>query len=296
MSLLKQLFSRKQKALIEPETQRTLMVDGEEVELAQEAIKFLDIYDQNIEAARAGNGEAQLVIGKALKKFADYYWYGMNRIDEALQWLGLAADKGFASAYTYIGMYYNTDRYEHLDYAKAISLFKKAEELGDAEAVYRLGVIYKYGTGVEKDVYQAFDYFLKAADMGNNDAMEETGKAYYEGNVVEEDKKKAYKYLLEAYKYDGCYWYDFYYYLAQCYLQGDGTEKSPEKAVEILEKVCYKEQYCHEAVLVNLLINCYENGIGTNVDYEKAMKLRDTLRESEKNWNDALSLLCDGEE
>ena len=293
MGLLKQFFSKKQKNSFELETQRTLIVDGEEVELDQEAVKFLDTYDHNIEAAQAGIGDAQLVVGKALKDFADYYWYGMNRIDEANDWLKKAADQGYGAAYTQLGMYYYSDRYEHLDYEKAISLFRKAEELGDAEGVYQIGYSYKNGYGVEKDVYEAFSYFLKAAELGQGDAMEEAGIAYYEGNVVEEDKDKAFKFLSNAYIKCEYHLKPFYYYLAKCYMQGEGTEKCPEKAVEVLKKGSRHNisRKCDDGI--NMLIYCYENGIGTAVDMKEASELKRKVRESEKLWDDIISMMSD---
>lgn len=291
MNIIKKIFSKKQKSLKEVEKNKTIIVDGEEVELHQEAIELLNIYENNIEAARDENGEAQLEVGKALKKFADYYWYGMNRIDEAIDWLKKAADKGYGAAYTQLGMYYYSERYERLDYEKALSLFHKALQLGDAEGVYQIGYSYQNGYGVEKDLYEAFSWFLKAAELGSGEAMEEVGIAYYEGNVIEEDKDKAFQYLSNALVKCEYHLKHFYYYLALCYMKGEGTDKNPKRAVEVLERVSKKSisrKYDEER---NLLAYCYENGIGTEMNIEKAMEVRRQLKNSEKFWDDFAAIM-----
>lgn len=290
MGFLSKIFSKKDEMATTKEPKRTLVVDGKEIELDEEAVEFLDIYEQNIEAAKSGDGEAQMLVGKTLYKYAGSFWFAINRIEEAVEWLEKAAEKGYAPAYTYLGQYYSNDRYENVDYAKAFELFCKAAELGDAEGYCYIGMAYEEGQGVEKDIYESFKYYLKAADMGDGYSMEKVGIAYYEGNVVEEDKETAFKYLSDSYIYYDFHIGEFYYYLANCYLQGEGTEKQPEKAVEILRDACEDKSLVYSDA-GDLLIYCYENGIGTPVDFEKANELRKKANETKEAWNELITAL-----
>lgn len=285
MSLFGKLFKSNNRDSKAVKEKRIIIADGEKVELEQEAIEYLDIYEKNLELAQAGDGEAQMAAGAALKEYADNFWYGRNRIDEAMSWLEKAAEKGYGAAYTKLGMYYLRDYYDHQDYDKALSLFRKAEELQDAEGIYRIGEMYQYGDGVGEDEHEAFRYFLRAADLGNGSAMEKAGIAYYEGNIVEQDRAKAFYYLSNAYTACEYHYKNFYYYLAQCYIQGEGTKKCPEKAVEVLESLCRKKNLKRDRKARDLLIYCYENGVGTKVNFKRASELRMEQEKVEKFWD-----------
>ncbi len=65
-----------------------------------------------------------------------------------------------------------------VDYNEAVSLFKKASELGDSNAMYNMGMSHLKGLGSWQDYYSAYEWFRKSADLGNGYAMIRIGDMY----------------------------------------------------------------------------------------------------------------------
>ena len=144
-----------------------------------------------------------------------------------------------------------------------------------------------------KEVYDLNDIYLINKNDKKDDYLSMLNKCVLIRNIIEEDKDKAFKYLSNAFIMCDYHLKHFYYYLAQCYMNGEGTEKCPEKAVKILEKVCSKNILARNNDERNMLIYCYENGIGTDVNMRRASELRRQDRESEKFWDDFAAIMSD---
>jgi TPR repeat protein len=91
------------------------------------------------------------------------------------------ADNGNATAQNLLGECYQKGNGTSVDYAKAVSCYRKAANSGNAEAQYNLAVCYSRGLGISKDMKQAFNYFQKAAGRGHARAQYEMGEFYRNG-------------------------------------------------------------------------------------------------------------------
>ena len=67
------------------------------------------------------------------------------------------------------------------DRKKAISLFRKAAELGNAPAQYAMGMAYRYGRLVEEDKEESVRWFRLGAEQNHAPSAHELGYAYLLG-------------------------------------------------------------------------------------------------------------------
>ncbi len=112
-----------------------------------------------------------------------YYWMGMTLNDlpdcklfyKAMDYFTHAAGKGYAPAYTALGVAYANGIQEGKtgpkDENKALLYFQKAAELGDAAGQYHLANYYLNGTAIKKDEAKALDLLIQAVIGGNLDAI-----------------------------------------------------------------------------------------------------------------------------
>ena len=84
------------------------------------------------------------------------------------------------------------------DYALAMSLYKKAAELGSPEALFRIGALFAAGRGVAKNQNEAMQYYIRAAELGSNLAQYNAGMGYLSGVGIAKDAKRALFWLLVA--------------------------------------------------------------------------------------------------
>ena len=66
---------------------------------------------------------------------------------EAVKWYRLAADQGYASAQSNLGIMYDEGRGVPQDYAEAVKWYRLAADQGDADAQINLGSMYANGQG-----------------------------------------------------------------------------------------------------------------------------------------------------
>lgn len=299
MGLLSKLFGEYEK---EPNENRqtystqedVIYVNGEKVWLDDEAKDFLRQYEYYLPDAKEGIAEAQFEVGKCLFCYGQSLWYGLERKKEAVYWLVQAAAQGIPSAYTYLGRYYTEDRFQDVDYEKGIGYLAKGAKLNDSEAYYRLGILYEKGYGVDQDISKSIQCKEKAVSLGNVDAAESLGEIFYDGEIVEQDKSRAFPYLKMAFEHGETH---YGYYLACCYMYGDGVEKNERMAVRVLEGSCVRDKtfrVCQKEAQ-EMLIYCYENGVGCEVDYREAERIRQMKEEDEAFWDDVTNLLASDE-
>ena len=77
----------------------------------------------------------------------------------------------------YLGLMANSDA-RRRDYVLAMSLYKKASELGWPEALFRIGALFAAGRGVAKNQNEAMQYYIRAAELGSNLAQDPAGMGY----------------------------------------------------------------------------------------------------------------------
>lgn len=107
---------------------------------------------------------------------SDHLQEGINAYKEknyhvALKELQPLADKGDATAQTFIGFMYDNGEGVTLDYQQAVVWYTKAAEQGNANAQYNLAMMYANGLGVPQDWVQALKWFNLAAASGYENTL-----------------------------------------------------------------------------------------------------------------------------
>ena len=112
--------------------------------------------------------------------------------------LWLVRQSRFPEVPYYLGLMANFGRGVRRDYALAMSLYKKAAELGSPEALFRIGALFAAGRGVAKNQNEAMQYYIRAAELGSNLAQYNAGMGYLSGVGIAKDAKRALFWLLVA--------------------------------------------------------------------------------------------------
>lgn len=149
------------------------------------------------------------------------------------------------------------------DTNKAVELFQQAAEAGHPDALQMLSEVYRTDEYGRKDLDRYFEYLTKAAEAGNWKAMFNLAVAYYKGKLAYDGHgfnmdhaatlewslkcDQICRALLELFFKNSCtqdlkdYFGDVYdtfvrsvFAGAKQYMDGDGAEKDPVKAKELL--------------------------------------------------------------
>lgn len=125
-------------------------------------------------AAEKGAPGAQFWLGVA---FEQHLWFGVTDEQEALKWLGKAAEQGNADAEDTLGVHYEVGEGVEQDYGKAAYWFRRAAEhvpdLGGAgQGRNNLGNLYAEGHGVPKDYVQAYMWLSLAGSGRGTDSLQ----------------------------------------------------------------------------------------------------------------------------
>jgi TPR repeat protein len=91
---------------------------------------------------------------------------GQSELQETLE----DAEKGDASAQSYLGVTYHYGKGVPQDYKAALQWYRKSAEQGHADAKYNLGVMYNNGQGVPQAYKAAYAWWNIAAAQGNEKA------------------------------------------------------------------------------------------------------------------------------
>ncbi len=87
--------------------------------------------------------------------------------EKGIELLKKAANLGNPNSLVSLGRQYWVDHVK--DYAKAKSLFEKAESVCNVYAYHDLAVLYYQGLGVDKDLTKAWNYLEKGINLGNTE-------------------------------------------------------------------------------------------------------------------------------
>ena len=137
-------------------------------------------------AATANPSEARITyeIARALSR--------TNGADaEMVSYYERAAEAGYPSAMSSLGVLFEIGRGVAKDPVKAVAWDRKAAEAGSAVGMINLGTMYANGNGVPGDFAQAMAWYTKAADAGNALGMTQVGTLYHRGEGVRLDYAQA---------------------------------------------------------------------------------------------------------
>ena len=101
------------------------------------------------------------------------------------------AEKGNATAQSYLGMMYTKGNGVAQDYKTGVKWYSLAADQGEPAAQYNLGQAYANGQGVAQDYKTAFKWFERVAEQGLTSAQYNLGVMYAKGNGITVDYFKA---------------------------------------------------------------------------------------------------------
>lgn len=203
----------------------------------------------------------------------------------------------------------------HSEYIKnKIEKYKTEAEVGDGKFQYKLGLVYENGIGIRKNSKSAIYWYEKAASNGIRDANNRLACLYY-CKHDEESFEKAFDLLKKhaeigdastqcllanIYEFDECdyenalKWYEkasakgdchATHNLALLYFEGEGTEKNPEKAFELLKKAAEQGNEDSLEVLENLKKD-YEKSKNKKEEPKSVIINEDEDSDEDEDWED----------
>lgn len=213
------------------------------------------------QAARRGNGEAQLACARAYTEIAI-----RKRLVFCSVPAGSPALRGPARHLETGG----TEQEIARDFRIAFFWYQKAAEQGIVDALYELSLCYEEGEGTAPYPKKAQRLLEEAAELGHVQAQFRLAMQYYEGDCaigLKQDYKEAAYWLEKAAEQDDNF---AQYYLGLCYQNGEGVERDYEKAVSLFRRAADREYPQAEAIFE--LGRCYEEGLGVPKDMTLAVR------------------------
>lgn len=195
-----------------------------------------------------------------LYKFGICYKYGLGvekDEDEAMKWQNKAVDKwremaknGNTDAMVQIAKLYEEGDVVELDKEEAVNWYRKGADNGNEIAQFKLASCYHRGEGIEEDQEESAKWMKKVAEKTKNGEYQWVmGRYYQEGWGVQKDSVEAVKWFARAAKKG---YAEAKYFLAMCYLNGDGVEKDLEKGEDILEEAVQEGNKKAEKLLLSI--------------------------------------------
>lgn len=156
----------------------------------------------------------------------------------------------------------------------AVSLMKRAAELGSPEAQYNYGYYLMYTVNDESSKREAIEWFRKSSDGGFNDGHYAMMMVYGNGMGTNEDHESAFKYALKCANNNDptCLWN-----VANAYYSGTGVTQDDDKFVEWLLRLCAlpnPENITQSGAITSArveLARMYRDGELVQRDMEKSM-------------------------
>lgn len=219
-----------------------------------------------LEACQFGHTRSYKIVG-------DLFLYNGNE-KNALLYLLAAAELGDSNSMTLLGLY------NYGEEELGVQYLKKASELGSAGAFYHLGNYFYEGIKVKRDVRLAIEYHTKSYEIGghiepihqlieifekDDDFKDETLASYWKGiDEHEIPSNDAFPHFEKAAEKNHV---KSLYFLGYYYLNGFGTTKNVEKAIQLLEVAA--DGGSHEALME--LGELYFDGHSIKQNYDKAL-------------------------
>ena len=151
-----------------------------------------ETYKWLYEAAEHGYPPAQYAIAVALSNQA-------NTVEEAVTWLEIASENGFATAKLVLSRVYIEGPTKFRNISKAIAMLKDLSNDNNPIASYMLGICYAKGVGVDQEQQTALDLLEQSAKYEYPPALVDLGALYCEGGFqFDQDYTKAMNLWLKA--------------------------------------------------------------------------------------------------
>ncbi|HBO37962.1 MAG TPA: hypothetical protein DD638_04815 [Pasteurellaceae bacterium] len=228
-------------------------------------------------AAEQGDKVAQFRMGYA-------YHYGLAGLmadaTKAMEWYQKSSAQGYAKATHNIGILYNDEDNEILDYTKAKEMYESTLQQDPTNyiAKYYLAQLYLDGLGVKQDVPKALILFKEAAQSGDKNAPVTLGQLY-----TNDDNDTSYGIKKDV--AEGIKWYQkgvdngsslAMVDLAYHYYSGEGVDKDLKKAFDLYTKASEED---HEESATYMVAYMYQYGEGVDKNLKKAFDLYSQLAE-----------------
>ena len=189
-------------------------------------------------------------------------------------------EKGNDEAMLRLGALYYNGRGCEQDYTKAVYYYEMAAVLGNKKAQENLGYCYYYGRSVKVDYEKAFHYFALGAFDGSAVSLYKIGDMYRNGYYVKKDLNEAFNLYKRAY-HEGNTGNlgPIYLRLGNAYLNGEGVEENPKKALKYLQKA--------ELYLYDMIANgddMYFNSLKEAVDNQSLARIKLSVLLDSSEW------------
>ena len=169
------------------------------------------------------------------------YWAGVRYFQgdgvpedprKAIDYCAMAAEQGDARASAFLAYCYSRGIVLPKNQRNSAKWYRLSAQAGYAPAQYSLGIYYLHGNAVRKNIHLALKWLDKAADQDMQDALVMLGNLYHDGADVVQDNGRACRYFRRAADLGSP---DGQYMLGKLLFVGDGTEKDPLQALELLD-------------------------------------------------------------
>ena len=249
------------------------------INIHRKIFDLISLFSARPAEAGIGSSLAAWAFKKSAKAFTDY------AANNTFAGMKEKAKNGDIEAQYNIGlMYHDGNEGENIarNYSEALRWLRMASDSGYAPAQYLLGLMYYNGEGILENYEEAFNLFLKSAHQAYANAQFALGNMYYDGEGVPQDKVEADKWYQKAAEqgyFPSVEWWhrvavqegsaEAQNILGVAYLNGDGVEQNFKLAFEWLEKSAAQN---HIWGLYNLGV-MYFCGYAVQKDVVKASEL-----------------------
>jgi TPR repeat protein len=116
-----------------------------------------------------------------------------------------------------------------------LAQYEQLAKMGHVDSMVACGIILIEGLGVPPREREGLEWLQKAVEYDSAQALYELGTVYYTGidGVVDEDVHKAFELFERAAEQDHT---AAMYMVADCLVEGEGTEKSVARAIPLFYK------------------------------------------------------------